>query len=310
MSAVWWGGTLGAMLSCGVLLVVSRVLAVRRPSLADRVLRYVRVSPAPGQQVRASVAPGTAAAGILAPWVGSMAATLDRWLGGATSIQRRLGRAGSSQSVADYRVQQVTWGLAGFAAVAALGLLANWRDPAAWPLVALGCLVGFLMGVMLCDQRLSAAATRRERRMIEEFPVVAELLALAVAAGEGPVQALTRAVGRTVGPMSDELGQVLAQVRTGQPFAEAFEEWGNRTGLAVVNRFARSVAVAVERGTPLADVLHAQVGDVREANRRELIESAARREVAMMAPVVFLVLPVVVMFAFFPGIVGIRLMVS
>ena len=67
------------------------------------------------------------------------------------------------------------------------------------------------------------------------------------------------------------------------------------------------VAVAVERGTPLADVLHAQAADVREASRRELIETAARKEVFMMVPVVFLVLPVTVLFAFFPGVIGLSL---
>ena len=35
---------------------------------------------------------------------------------------------------------------------------------------------------------------------------------------------------------------------------------------------------------PLADVLHAQAADVREAGRRELIEIAARKEVVMMVP--------------------------
>jgi tight adherence protein C len=38
-----------------------------------------------------------------------------------------------------------------------------------------------------------------------------------------------------------------------------------------------------------------------------LIESGARREVAMMMPVVFLVLPTTVMFAFWPGVVGLQL---
>ena len=66
-------------------------------------------------------------------------------------------------------------------------------------------------------------------------------------------------------------------------------------------RFATGIAVAVERGTPLADVLHAQAADVREAGRRELIESAARKEVLMMAPVVFFVLPITIVFAFYPG---------
>ena len=79
------------------------------------------------------------------------------------------------------------------------------------------------------------------------------------------------------------------------------------TGLPLVARFAQGIAVAVERGTPLADVLHAQAADVREAGRRELIEIAARKEVLMMVPVVFLVLPVTVFFAFWPGVVGLSL---
>ena len=37
--------------------------------------------------------------------------------------------------------------------------------------------------------------------------------------------------------------------------------------MPLVARFAQGVAVAVERGTPLADVLHAQAADVREAGR-------------------------------------------
>ena len=45
---------------------------------------------------------------------------------------------------------------------------------------------------------------------------------------------------------------------------------------------------------------------MREAGRRELIETAARKEVLMMVPVVFLVLPVTVLFAFWPGVVGLR----
>ena len=54
-------------------------------------------------------------------------------------------------------------------------------------------------------------------------------------------------------------------------------------------------------------MLHAQAADVREAGRRELIEIAARKEIFMMVPVVFLVLPVTVFFAFWPGVVGLDL---
>jgi tight adherence protein C len=167
--------------------------------------------------------------------------------------------------------------------------------------------VAGVTAVLLRDNRLSAQVRDHERRVLAELPAVAELLALSVAAGEGVVGALERVVSRSHGAFSNELARVLAEIRTGAPVAVAFDDYSHRTGLPVVARFAGGIAVAVERGTPLADVLHAQAGDVREAQRRSLIESGARREVAMMIPVVFLVLPTTVMFAFWPGVVGLRL---
>jgi tight adherence protein C len=171
------------------------------------------------------------------------------------------------------------------------------------------CAAGFGAGVVLRDNHLSSQVKQRERRVVAEFPVVAELLSLAVAAGEGPVAALDRVCRRSRGDLSADLERVLAAVRLGEPVGTAFDALAARTGVPVVARFAQGVAVAVERGTPLADVLHAQAADVREASRRDLIETAARKEVFMMVPVVFLVLPVTVLFAFFPGVIGLSLTV-
>ena len=174
------------------------------------------------------------------------------------------------------------------------------------PLLVL-CAVAFASGVLLRENRLTAQVTERERRILAEFPTVAELLALSVGAGEGPVAALDRVVPRSRGELSAELGAVLADIRTGTPVAAALDALARRSGLPVVARFAEGMAVAVERGTPLAGVLHAQAADVREAGRRALIESGARKEVLMMVPVVFLVLPVTVVFAFWPGVVGLHM---
>jgi tight adherence protein C len=169
------------------------------------------------------------------------------------------------------------------------------------------CLLAFAVGVIARDAQLSSQVTRRERDILLEFPTIAELLALAVAAGESPVAALDRVVSRTGGELARDLAGVLAAIRTGEPVGSAFDKLAATTGVPLVARFADGIAVAVERGTPLADVLHAQAADVREAGRRELIEAAARKEILMMVPVVFLVLPVTVMFAFYPGVIGLSL---
>jgi tight adherence protein C len=306
MSLPTWGALLGGIAAVGVLLVASRLTAMRRADLSVRVLPYLRDLPGTAARPAPTAVPGVVR-GVFGPLLRQAADRLEQVLGGATSVRRRLERAGIDKSVHDFRVDQVLWGLVAFVLTAGYAVLKALRDPGgAVPLVIL-CLLAFAGGVLLCDNRLSARVRDRERLILLEFPVVAELLALAVAAGESPVAALDRVVRRSNGALSDELGKVLAEVRTGAPVSRAFDALAARTGLPMVARFAEGVAVAVERGTPLADVLHAQAADVREAGRRELIETGARKEVLMMVPVVFLVLPVTVLFAFWPGLVGLRI---
>jgi tight adherence protein C len=304
------GVALGASSGVGVVLVLSRLRVIHRPTLALRVLPYLRDLPPLGRSRPAyaeSSSPVTAAAGIFGPILRSAADAVERVLGGATSVRRRLQRAALDKTVHDFRVEQVLWGLAGFAVVAAYSLLDALSGGGGTVSSLLLCAVGFATGVLARDTYLTSQVTTRERRVMSEFPAVAELLALAVAAGESPIAALDRVVRRSGGELSRDLGTVLAAVRTGEPVSAAFDGLARSTGLPLVARFAQGVAVAVERGTPLADVLHAQAADVREAGRRELIEVAARKEIFMMVPVVFLVLPVTVLIAFWPGVIGLHL---
>ena len=305
----WWGGGLvGAVFGLGLLLLLSRAVVVRRPELSSRVLPYVRDLPQVSQ-ARPMVGAGHRSPfhAVFGPMLSDGAAAVERVLGGSDSIRRRLDRANLAMTVHDFRVEQVLWGLVGLGAAGALSLVAALRSPDRLvPLLVL-CVVAFVAGVLLRENRLSAQVTARERRLMTEFPTVAELLALAVGAGEGPVAAVDRVVLRCRGEMSADLARVLGDVRTGRPVSAALDDLAARTGLPSVARFAEAMAVAIERGTPLAAVLHAQAADAREAGRRALIESGARREVLMMVPVVFLVLPVTVLFAFWPGVVGLNL---
>jgi tight adherence protein C len=301
---------LGAAAGLGLLLVFARVRAIRVPSLELRVLPFVRDVPRPGRPAaiddRAS-SPVAAAAGVFGPGLRAAAEVVERVLGGASSVRRRLARAALDRTVHDFRIEQVLWGLGGFAVVAAYCLLTTLGGHGDTVSSLLLCAVGFGTGVLARDTYLSSQVAARERKVVAEFPVLAELLALAVAAGESPVAALDRVVRRSGGELSRDLSEVLAAVRTGVPVAEAFDRMAATTGVPSVARFAQGVAVAVERGTPLADVLHAQAADVREAGRRELIEVAARREIFMMVPVVFLILPITVLVAFWPGVIGLHL---
>ncbi len=300
------GALAGAMLGLGFVLVARAVLG-RRPTLEVRVLPYIRDLPQVARRPLGLERQPNPFLAVFGPVVAAAAGSVERVLGGSASIRRRLERAGLDLTVREFRVEQVLWGLVGLAVAVAVTLVVALRSPArALPLLVL-CAVAFAAGVLLRENRLTAQATERERRLMAQFPTVAELLALAVGAGEGPVAALDRVALRCRGDMAHEIGRVLADIRTGTPVAAALDAWAARSGLPAVARFAEAMAVAVDRGTPLAAVLHAQAADAREAGRRALIESGAQREVLMMVPVVFLVLPVTVVFAFWPGVVGLQL---
>ena len=298
------GALLGLVFASGIVLSCIGWARNRRPALDDRLLPYLRdVHP----QALAAPTSQSAAAAVFGPYLQRCARTIGNVMGGSASVTSRLDRLGIGQTVEQFRIRQVVWGLCGFGGCVAVSVL--WlasRGSAPISLLVL-CALGFVGGVFLCDNALTSRVRAHERRMSEEFPTVADLLALAVAAGEGPVTGLERVVRVCHGDLASELGRVLADIRTGTTVQRAFDGLAGRTGVAGIARFAEGLAVAIERGTPLVDVLHAQAADVRESSRRELIEAGGRKEVAMMIPVVFLILPVTVVFAFFPGYVGLHM---
>lgn len=296
------GAVLGMLLACGLVLVLRRMPPARRATLDDRLEPYLRDTPRPS---RLLTAPEVSLLGVVPtmarPLVADVARRVERALGGSSSVHRRLLRAGKDSSVDQFRAEQVLYGFGGAAVGGAVGFLmvGGGRSPA---FVVVLVLLGFAGGVLARDWLLTREAVRREQRMLTEFPAIAELLALAVGAGEGAVGALERVVRLAKGELSGELGRCLADARAGANLPTALAGLADRTGLVSLARFVDGMVIAVERGTPLAEVLRAQAQDVREESRRHLMEAGGKKEIAMMVPVVFGVLPVTILFALFPGL--------
>jgi len=225
--------------------------------------------------------------------------------GSLTGMLLRAGRGGERDR---HRVEQVIGGLLGCVAGGALGLLAILRGAPSVAVVLLGGF-GAVLGTLLVDRRLAHLARRRSQRMGRELPAIAELLAFAVAAGESPMAALERVANLCGGDLGDECRTAVGELRAGTPLDLALRGVADRSGNADIERFVDGLIVAIERGTPLADVLRAQAADARACGRRALLESAGRRDVLMLVPVVFLILPTVVAIAMFPGVRSLQLVV-
>lgn len=266
------GALLGLALSVGALLVLSRVRAIVRPSLAARSLAHLGIDPST-----------------------DVGADPLRFL--LLLLPERRGPVGSPSWIS----QRLLWIAAGVGIGAVAGVLAALRGDSP-VLLALLPVLGGLVAVLGERHMRSTHAKKLRAHVAEQLPGVAELLAFAVAAGESIVPALARVSATIGGELSAALSDCVADIRAGESLETALRKVAVTTGSPDVERFVDRITISLERGTPLADVLRAQAADARAHQRNTLIELAGRKDVAMLIPVVFVILPTVVLIALFPGL--------
>jgi tight adherence protein C len=298
------GALVGAGIATGVLLMASGAAARRPQALADRVAPYLDgpSASAPHRDEFGVPADASTLVRLLGPGLRAAARRAHALLGGGEELRRRLAAAGRDPSPEAFRADQVAWALGAVAlaagAVLVLGMLG---EPVRVPAAVLVVLLAGATGWLAVDRSLTRAVTRRQEAVRAGLPAVADLLALAVASGESPAAALDRVARVARGPLADECRRASQDTASGVAFVDALARMADRVGVPAVRRFVDGISIAVQRGTPLADVLRAQAGDARADVARSLLELAGRKELLMLVPVVFLVLPTVVLVALFPA---------
>lgn len=297
---------LGGLLGTGLICVLAALPRWRAASLMTRIAPYVRDAVDDGA-LPSGVLP---VAGILPVDTASgwhrVRTRLIRGVGDSEVLALKLAQSGSDETPSAFRARQLGWAIGGFALgsilIVVLAMTGRMTPPAAVLPMILG--VGGAIGV---DMRLTSRVRSRLARLSDELPTTLEFLALCLSAGEGFFDALRRVAAIGSGELTQELRQVVLAVGTGSPLADALGEMATRSRQPGLSRAVDQVTAALEHGAPLAAVLHAQAADAREDAKRALIEQAGRREILMMLPLVFLILPLSVLFAVFPGMFILRL---
>ena len=293
---------LGGCFGVGVCLVLAAAPRWGAPSLARRIAPYIRdVTDPTGLAPLPSLALGDP----VALWRAAQA-RVGAALGGSDTIARRLRQAHWSMDVAGFRGRQLAWALVGLA-IGGVAMVALALTSRLSPAAALLPPVFAAASALLCALQLTRAAASRVSRISEELPTVLEFLALCLAAGEGILDSLRRVGQVGAGDLTAELRDVTVDVSTGSTLSESLSRFAHRLQIPALTRSIDHIVAAIERGAPLAQVLQAQALDAREDAKRGLIEQAGRREVLMLIPLVFGVLPLSVLFAIFPGVFMLRL---
>jgi tight adherence protein C len=146
------------------------------------------------------------------------------------------------------------------------------------------------------------ASSRRGHRVLFELPDFIELLAVAISTGESIYSALRRVVPRLQGILGRELSLTLHSIELGGDLESELVDLSRRLPHRHVNELCSKLNLAVRRGTPLAKVLAEQAESARQEILNQLTKQAGKNETRMLIPLVFLILPVTVLFAIYPSV--------
>lgn len=102
-------------------------------------------------------------------------------------------------------------------------------------------------------------------------------------------------------PINRELANLRLYLDDGLSAAQAFDKLSRRLNSNVLSNFSDAIALSISRGTPLSNLISDHAQTIREVQKRKLMERAGRAEVKLMVPVIFLLLPISVLFALWPS---------
>jgi tight adherence protein C len=164
-----------------------------------------------------------------------------------------------------------------------------------------------LLTVAFIEKSLNNKVAAHRDRIESDFPGVVEMMTLALSAGESPLTVLRRISTRGSGPLTHEFELVISDVSKGTPFNQALDLMSRRVHSIALRRFVDAIVIATSRGAPLIEVLLSHAKEARDFQRNRIMSAAGKSEISMMIPVVFLILPISILFALWPSLSNLNL---
>ena len=173
------------------------------------------------------------------------------------------------------------------------------------PFLSLLLVISGLFLFLFIEKRMEARVREaKSLRIAQELPAVTEIFAILISSGESISSALEILSKSVNGEIALILSEAVVLLRRGLSLTATLDNISQKSGVPQLRRFCDSLIVASERGTELSEVLARQIDEIRGKEHGQKLERAGRAEIALMIPVVFLILPISVLFSLWPSYVA------
>lgn len=143
------------------------------------------------------------------------------------------------------------------------------------------------------------------KKNLEQTNQVAELsllLAVALDSGLSLVGALYETFSRANGLVAQKFHRLLASLELGGNLYDELATLRSQAGSSALANLVIKLQVSLQFGSPLSEQLMAFAKSLRQHIAQVQLTQASKRENLMLMPLVFLILPVTVLFAVFPAL--------
>ncbi len=152
------------------------------------------------------------------------------------------------------------------------------------------------------DSRMSKKVQTRQKEIENKLPDLLDQMSVCVEAGLGFDAAMLRAAKSAGGPLGEEFGRTLQDIRLGASRSEALRALLERSDVAELRMFTRALIQAEKTGVPMAKVLRVQAEDAREKRKQRAEEKAMKLPVKLIFPLMACILPSLLMVIVGPAI--------
>lgn len=165
-------------------------------------------------------------------------------------------------------------------------------------LIFVAGLMGFVLYLGKSNKKV---VDQLNKELEDEIGTQIQLLTILISSGMSPARSISVLSNSANSVSSRALKRVVQDVESGYSLIEALDRLKTAYPSTSLRRFVTTLILGIERGSALTPILTAQVRDSRTAHKNEIMRRAGKAEIGLMIPVVFLILPISILFALWPS---------